>query len=49
LQSFSNIGQLKKIYRDKKKVIGDYLKENDVEMTNEKSVEDTIVFMENNG
>jgi hypothetical protein len=49
LQSFSNIGQLKKIYRDKKKVIGDYLKENVVEMTNEKSVEDTIVFMENNG
>ena len=49
LQSFSNIGQLKKIYRDKKKVIADYLKKNDVEMTDEKSVKETIVFMENNG
>jgi hypothetical protein len=49
LQSFSNIGQLKRVYRDKKRVIGDYLKENNVEMTNEKSIEDTIMFMENNG
>ena len=49
MQSFSNIGQLKRVYRDKKRVIGDYLKENNVEMTNEKSIEDTIMFMENNG
>lgn len=48
LQSFANIGQLKKIYRDKKQVIGDYLKENKVVLTDEKSVEDAIVFMENN-
>ena len=48
LQSFSTIGQLKRIYRDKKRVIGDYLKGNNVEMTNEKSIEDTIMFMENN-
>ena len=48
LISFSSIGQLKKIYRDKKKVIGDYLKKNDVKLTDEKSVEDVIIFMENN-
>ena len=49
LQSFSNIRQLKRIYRDKKKIIDNYLKENDVKITDEKSVRDTIVFMENNG
>lgn len=48
LQSFSNISQLKKIYRDKKKVIDDYLKKNDVKLTNEKSVEDAIIYMKNN-
>ncbi|WP_436414998.1 hypothetical protein [Petrimonas sp.] len=48
LQSFSNIGQLKRIYRDKKKIIDNYLKKNDVKLTNEKSIEDTVIFMENN-
>ena len=48
LQSFSNLGQLKKIYRDKKKLIGDYLKKNEVKLTNEKSVADTIAYLENN-
>ena len=48
LQSFSNIGQLKRIYRDKKKIIDNYLKKNDVKLTNEKSVEDAVIFMENN-
>lgn len=48
LQSFSNINQLKRIYRDKKKVIDDYLKKNDVKLTDEKSVEDAINYMKNN-
>lgn len=48
LQSFSNIGQLKKIYRDKKKLIDDYLKKNDVKLTDEKSIRDAIIYMENN-
>ena len=48
LQSFSNLGQLKKIYRDKKKLISDYLKKNEVKLTNEKSVADTIAYLENN-
>ena len=48
LQSFSNIGQLKRIYRDKKKIIDNYLKKNDVKLTNEKSIEYTVIFMENN-
>ncbi|MDD2552732.1 MAG: hypothetical protein PHO84_05375 [Dysgonamonadaceae bacterium] len=48
LQSFSNLGQLKKIYRDKKKLIGDYLKENEVKLSNEKSVSDAINYLENN-
>ncbi len=48
LQSFSNLGQLKKIYRDKKKLIGDYLKKNEVKLTNEKRVADTIAYLENN-
>ena len=48
LQSFSNIGQLKRIYRDKKKIIDNYLKKNEVKLTNEKSIEDTVIFMENN-
>ena len=48
LQSFSNIGQLKRIYRDKKKIIDNYLKKNDVKLTNEKSIDDTVIFMENN-
>jgi len=48
LQSFSNLGQLKKIYRDKKKLIGDYLKKNEVKLTNEKSVADIIAYLENN-
>ena len=48
LQSFSNIGQLKRIYRDKKKIIDNYLKKNDVKLTNEKSIVDTVIFMENN-
>ena len=48
LQSFSNLGQLKKIYRDKKKLVGDYLKKNEVRLANEKSVADTIAYLENN-
>lgn len=48
LQSFSTLGQLKKIYRDKKKLIGDYLKKNEVKLTDEKSVEDVINYLENN-
>ncbi|HUI33423.1 MAG TPA: hypothetical protein VLY84_07395 [Dysgonamonadaceae bacterium] len=48
LQSFSNLGQLKKIYRNKKKLIGDYLKENEVKLSNEKSVSDAINYLENN-
>jgi len=48
LQSFSNLGQLKKIYRDKKKLIGDYLKENEVKLSNAKSVSDAINYLENN-
>ncbi len=48
LQSFSNMGQLKKIYRDKKKLIDDYLKKNDVKVTDEKSIKDAVEFMENN-
>lgn len=48
LQSFSNIGQLKRIYRDKKKVVNDYLKKNDVKLTNEKSIEEAIIYLENN-
>lgn len=48
LQSFSNLGQLKKIYRDKKKLVGDYLKKNEVKLANEKSVEETITYLENN-
>lgn len=48
LQSFSNISQLKRIYRDKKKLIDDYLKKNDVKLTDEKSIEDAIIYMENN-
>ncbi len=48
LQSFSNLGQLKKIYRDKKKLVGDYLKKNEVKLTNEKSVEEAITYLENN-
>lgn len=48
LQSFSNIGQLKKIYRDKKKLIDEYLKKNDVKVTDEKSIKDAVKFMENN-
>lgn len=48
LQSFSNIGQLKRIYRDKKKVIDDYLKKNDVKLTSEKSIEEAVIYLENN-
>ena len=48
LQSFSNLGQLKKIYRDKKKLVGDYLKKNEVKLANEKSVEEAITYLENN-
>lgn len=48
LQSFSNLGQLKKIYRDKKKLVGDYLKKNEVKLANEKSVEKAITYLENN-
>lgn len=48
LKSFSSIKQLKRIYRDKKKVINDYIKNNDVKLENEKSIEDTIIFMGNN-
>ena len=42
MQSFLNLGQLKKIYRDKKKLVDDYLKKNEVKLTNEKSVEEAI-------
>ena len=48
MQSFSNLGQLKKIYRDKKKLVGDYLKKNEVKLANEKSVEEAITYLENN-
>lgn len=48
LQSFSNLGQLKKIYRDKKKLVGDYLKKNEVKLANEKSVEEAITYLEIN-
>lgn len=48
LKSFSNIGQLKKIYRDKRKVVNDYLKANEVKPENVKSIEDAIIYMENN-
>jgi hypothetical protein len=48
LQSFLNLGQLKKIYRDKKKLVDDYLKKNEVKLTNEKSVEEAITYLENN-
>ncbi len=48
LQSFSNISQLKRIYRDKKKLIDDYLKKNDVKINDEKSVRDAITYMANN-
>jgi len=47
LQSFLNLGQLKKIYRDKKKLVDDYLKKNEVKLTNEKSVEEAITYLEN--
>lgn len=46
LSSFSSIKQLKKIYRDKKRVIDDYLKKNDVKLENEQSIKDAISFME---
>ena len=48
LQRFSTLGQLKKIYRDKKKRVDDYLKKNEVKLTNEKSVEEAIAYLENN-
>ena len=48
LQSFLNLGQLKKIYRDKKKLVDDYLKKNEVKLANEKSVEEAITYLENN-
>lgn len=48
LQSFSNISQLKRIYRDKKKLIDDYLKKNDVKINDEKSIRDAITYLENN-
>ena len=35
LQSFSNIGQLKRIFRDKKRLVNDYLKANEVNMSDE--------------
>ena len=47
-KSFTSIRQLKRIYRDKKKVLNDYLKENEVKPENVKSIEDTIIYMENN-
>lgn len=48
VHSFSNIGQLKKIYRDKKKLTDDYLKANEVKLTDEKSVEEAIAYFEEN-
>ena len=48
LSSFSRIAQLKRIYRDKRKEINNYLKEHDVKIEDEGSVVATIVFMENN-
>ena len=48
LKGFSNIGQLKKIYRDKRRVVNDYLKANEVKPENVKSIEDAIIYMENN-
>lgn len=47
-KSFSSIKQLKRIYRDKKKKIDNYLKNNDVKLENEKSVQDAIIYLENN-
>lgn len=47
VQSFSNTGQLKRIYRDKKKMVDDYLKANDVKFTDEKGVEAAIGYLEN--
>lgn len=48
MKSFTSIRQLKRIYRDKKKIINDYLKENEVKLEDVKSIEDTIIYMENN-
>lgn len=48
LQSFSNMSQLKKIYREKKKTIDAYLKKNDVKLTDEKSITELINFVESN-
>lgn len=47
-KSFTSIGQLKRIYRDKRRLINDYLKENEVKLDNVKSIKDAIIYMENN-
>lgn len=48
LKSFSSIGQLKKIYKDKRKVLNDYLKAIEVKPEDVKSVEEVIIYMEIN-
>lgn len=48
LQSFSNIGQLKRIFRDKKRLVNDYLKANEVNMSDVESVKAAILYLKNN-